>query len=37
MRASSRIEEDQRVLEIIGKSIDSFAGDLEIKSESLKP
>ena len=36
MRASSRIEEDQRVLEIIGKSIDSFAGDLEIKSESFE-
>lgn len=36
MRAISRMEEDQRALETIRKSIDTFAEDPEIKSESFE-
>lgn len=35
MRASDRMEEDQRVLKLIEKNIDLFAGNLEIKSEAF--
>ena len=36
MQAVSRMEEDQKVLESIGKSIDMFAEDSEIQSKSFE-
>ena len=34
-QAVKRIEEDRQALKLIGKSIDAFAGDQEIRSESF--